>query len=450
MGNRTAKFISALFASVLAGAPLTAVSQNAPSAQGTAGDAEDCLTSPKATAPQGQHWYYRIERGSKRQCWYLRDEGAKTAQTSTAPTQTSTSQTSTSQTPTSTTQTTAVQKTQSAAPKTDTPAQHSVQDARAEFTTQQTTNAPDTTASIPAPTAAVTPPSASPRRNVAAAGSAQQPAVAARWPDTSNAATSDASPAQAAQAAPTEASDAQPAPEAAPSPAPGTTAAADVPAAKPTGSLQTLLLVIGGALALAGITGSVIYRFAGARVRTRASEGRRRVNWERPADNAHAPWAEAAGDHTPRAQRPRPVDFGFALAQAGKAAVANDLDAPETSATETDGLEEELLEEDLSEDLRVRFAQDLKIGDFKIEDLKIEDPLDALEIELKGPKESRPVALEFHADKTDTDTDAVDIDAITAILERLAKEGPRLSQPTPEAGFADFAQTRRAQSGARA
>jgi hypothetical protein len=440
MGNRTAKFISALFASVLAGVPLTAVSQNAPIGQGAtntqntqsaAGATDDCVASPKATAPQGQHWYYRVERGTKRQCWYLRDEGAKTAQTSAQ---------------TATAQTTAAQNTQSTAPKTVTPAPHSVQDARAEFTTQQSAAAPDTTASIPA---AITPPPASPRRNVTADSSTQQPAVAARWPDTSNAA-----PAPEPQAAPTAVADAQPAPESAPSPAPVTPVAADVPAGKPTGSLQTLMLVIGGALALAGITGSVIYRFAGARRRAKASEGRRRVNWdkwEQPADNARAPWAEAAGSVMLRSERPRPLDFGFALAEANKAAVANDLDAPETGAMETEGLEED----DLSGDLRKRFAQDMRIQDLKIQDLKIEDPLEALATELRGPTEPRPAAVEFDAgatdtDATDTEADAVDIDAITAILERLAKEGPRLNQPTSEAGFADFAQTRRAQSGARA
>ncbi len=46
-----------------------------------------------------------------------------------------------------------------------------------------------------------------------------------------------------------------------------TLAAAEAPADKPTGSLQMLLLVVGGALALAGLLASIIYRFAGGRVR---------------------------------------------------------------------------------------------------------------------------------------------------------------------------------------
>lgn len=33
--------------------------------------AEDCLAGPNAQSPQGQHWYYRIDRATHRKCWYL-------------------------------------------------------------------------------------------------------------------------------------------------------------------------------------------------------------------------------------------------------------------------------------------------------------------------------------------------------------------------------------------
>jgi len=33
--------------------------------------AGDCLAVPNTSAPQGQHWYYRIDRSSHRKCWYL-------------------------------------------------------------------------------------------------------------------------------------------------------------------------------------------------------------------------------------------------------------------------------------------------------------------------------------------------------------------------------------------
>jgi hypothetical protein len=408
MGNRTAKFISALFASVLAGAPLSAVSQNAASApaaqNASTTDDDDCLGSPKATAPQGHHWYYRLERGTKRQCWYLREEGAKVSQSTSA--QTSAAQNAPSSAP---------------APKTATPATRSVQDARAEFTTQEPAPAPDTTASIPAPAAAGTPPSANPRPNVAADSSAQQPAIAARWPDTSNAA-------PAPQVAPaTVVAEEQPAQQPAASPGPVTPAVADVPSGKPTGSLQTLLLVIGGALALAGITASFIYRFAGSKARAQASERRRRrVNWEQPADNAHAPWAGAAGalslraERPLRTERPRPVDFGIALTAAANGRSATEMRSGHLEIKTTE-----------PEDVAPEYDDDIEI-----ETAAVGEPLET---------------IDPHVDETaDPDADAVDISAITAILELLAKEGPRLSEPNSEAGFADFGQTRRGQSAARA
>ncbi len=417
MGNRTAKFISALFASVLAGAPLSAVSQNAasaPAAQNGSTTDDDCLGSPKGTAPQGQHWYYRIERGTKRQCWYLREEGAKLSQSTSA----QTSATPTSDARTSDARTSDAQNAPSTAPtpkSVATPGPRSVKDARAEFTAQEAAPAPDTTGSITAPVAAGTPPPASPRPNVTADNTAQLPAIAARWPDAPNTA-------PAPQVAPANiVADAQPAPQPAASPAPVAPAAADVPAGKPTGSLQTLLLVIGGALALAGITASFIYRFAGAKARAQASERRRRVNWEQPADNAHAPWAAAAGALPPRArrplntERPRAVDLGIALA---------------TAATE------------------------MRAGRFEI---KPAEPThvapehdDDIEIETEAVDEQLE-AIDTHVDETsEPDADAVDVDAITTILERLLNEGPRLSEPSSEAGFADFAQSRRGQSAARA
>ena len=33
--------------------------------------AEDCLAAPNGTSPAGQHWYYRIDRTTRRHCWYL-------------------------------------------------------------------------------------------------------------------------------------------------------------------------------------------------------------------------------------------------------------------------------------------------------------------------------------------------------------------------------------------
>jgi hypothetical protein len=69
MPSRAAKFVSAIFASVLTVTPLSTISHNAARA------ADECLSGPKDHTPQGSHWYYRIDRVTKRQCWYLREEG---------------------------------------------------------------------------------------------------------------------------------------------------------------------------------------------------------------------------------------------------------------------------------------------------------------------------------------------------------------------------------------
>jgi len=38
---------------------------------GAARASEKCLTAPNATAPRDEHWYYRTDRATNRQCWYL-------------------------------------------------------------------------------------------------------------------------------------------------------------------------------------------------------------------------------------------------------------------------------------------------------------------------------------------------------------------------------------------
>ena len=68
MQNRTAKFVSTISASLLAGIALAPVAHSAVPA------ADDCLSGPKGPSPQGSHWYYRIDRASKRHWWYLGEQ----------------------------------------------------------------------------------------------------------------------------------------------------------------------------------------------------------------------------------------------------------------------------------------------------------------------------------------------------------------------------------------
>jgi hypothetical protein len=57
-------------------------------------------------------------------------------------------------------------------------------------------------------------------------------------------------------------------------PAPAEPVQSNSPPAREVGSLQKLLFVVFGALALAGLTGSLVYRLAGARSRRRRQEQR--------------------------------------------------------------------------------------------------------------------------------------------------------------------------------
>ncbi|MET4369492.1 hypothetical protein ABIA99_002177 [Bradyrhizobium sp. LB12.1] len=395
MGNRTAKFISALAGSIIAGAPLAAVSQNAPTAPSTANAASDCLASPKGAAPQGQHWHYRRERGTKRQCWYLRAEGGKATQTARVAADTPTAD--------------------SAAPQ-----QHPVQDARAEYLTPQSIAAPKTPA---APMQQAASPSAD--------TNAQQPAVDARWPDASAASVTPAvqpSPAPVAAAA-------QPSAKPAKSPAPMALAAANSSTDKLTGSLQMLLLVIGGALALAGILASVIYRFAGGRVQ---ATDHRRVNWDNfephDHDDGRAPWLNAATAGAPRAQQPRPVDFDAVrppaaqLKSAQLAAIDREIDV---IAAREPQAHDEAAELDDADMFNGEFEIEAATPRLAANDVTDEEPAvrdDGVQIE-----------------------DAVDVDVITAMLERLAQEGPRLRQPAiSRADYVDPARSLQVRPGVRA
>jgi hypothetical protein len=400
MGNRTAKFISALVGSIVAGAPLAAVSQNAPAASASA--ASDCLASAKGTAPQGQHWYYRLDRATKRQCWYLRAEDGKVTQGAQVTTD---------------------------APGADSAASPSVQNARAEYIAPQT---------APAPAAASAPLVAQQPSSTVTDSNAEQPAVAARWPD-------------ASATAPAPQPSAKPAKPA----APVALAAAEIPADKPTGSLQMLLLVIGGALALAGMLASVIYRFAGGRVRVQAGD-HRRVNWDdrepHDLDDSRAPWLDATPAVTPRAQRLHPIDFDAARAQAARpqapqlAAFSNEIGriAAQSRSPHVEAAAR-LDEADIDE-------ADIFDGEFEIEtsapQLAVTDTHDEEPVDDKPADRNEDVQTE----------DTVDVDIITAMLERLAQEGPRLSQPAPDSSFdsspgavlVDLARSPRGQSAARA
>lgn len=270
MVSRTAKIATSLVVGILAGAPLF-VPQDA-------ANAADCLTAPRQDTPQGQHWYYRLEHGTKRHCWYTRDEGGKVAQTASS---------------------------DDAAPAPSAPRR----------TEEQTRALEDAHAEFPAPPAGVTTSAApvappAPAVSVAAATPPQTnlsgSTVAARWP------TPDGTDASANVSAPPPVVTAQvvPAPEptAAPAAAAEVAASADdtdttastAAPARSSVSLQMLFAVIIGALALAGLIASIVLRLARGRVPRIDPQERRAAIWdgvettsnEPPHAPAHAPWIE--------------------------------------------------------------------------------------------------------------------------------------------------------------
>ncbi len=109
MKTRAAKFVVAIAASILSSANLLAAPENAEQA------GDKCLASPGEKTPAGGHWRYRLERGTGRQCWYLKGDSEKSARK--APEETAA----------------AVEEPAPAPARKKPPATHALTDARAEF-----------------------------------------------------------------------------------------------------------------------------------------------------------------------------------------------------------------------------------------------------------------------------------------------------------------------------
>ncbi|MBR1274884.1 hypothetical protein [Bradyrhizobium sp. AUGA SZCCT0283] len=286
MSNRSVKFAPALLAGVVAGANLATMTDlraqvttavEAPT-QAPQAAADSCLSAPKGATPSGNHWYYRIDRVTKRQCWYLREESdtaddkfARAAPPASAPAPASTAE-------------------EPSPPQQRTITRKSIADARAEWISQQPRAEPNspakverTAAAIPAPAVQNNPRAAMP--NVLAPA----PLSSMRWNDapTTRALTNPADLQVAAanppagQPAPAEEVQQPAADQVAPAPA-------DAATAKPTASLQKLLLVMAAALALAGLTVSAIVRIGRMRAR-RAMRRKRRAMWDSAKTKRRSP-----------------------------------------------------------------------------------------------------------------------------------------------------------------
>ncbi|HKS18864.1 MAG TPA: hypothetical protein VJS63_06615 [Bradyrhizobium sp.] len=230
MKTTAAKFVSAIFASIVASSTLTA----APDNEEKTGD--NCLLGPSASTPPGGHWYYRVDRANKRNCWYMRLEKDKVARKP------------------------AVEDTaraeQAVVPAPPKPApQRSISDARAELTPPQAPLEQDArmvaTQRIPAAPADVPRGDNAPRSG-AGDSSLLSSAVASRWPDPLAVAASPPAPAKVAEAQP----------QAAPAAPPPRPASVPVPAADagaPALSLPMLLTVLVGALSVIAVIGGAIF-----------------------------------------------------------------------------------------------------------------------------------------------------------------------------------------------
>ena len=298
MSSRAAEFASAILIGVLAGVFAGAYLIIMPY-----GTADDCLAQPNGDAPQGQHWYYRIDRGTKRHCWYLKGQGEKVARAA-SPERAAPAKT--------------------ASPKTEIAAQRPVADARAELPSRARIE-DDTSAfaTRPAPAPIIANAAASAANTAAADDNGTGSNVMSRWPEpTGVSSTADTPPeppsvvvADNTQPGPTAAAPMTSAPvtsapmtsvpvttqtmSVAPAdvtaPVPETTTAA---AGKYSGSLQELLMVAFAALALAGLTGSAVYRLASLRhAKRRYDASRRSADWQAPKKKRRAPPAKMKPEH---------------------------------------------------------------------------------------------------------------------------------------------------------
>jgi hypothetical protein len=268
--------------------------------------ADDCLTTPSGEAPQGQRWFYRIERGTQRHCWYLRDKAEQKGLQPVPAVSTA------------------------ATVKPPRPAAMPVRpnnDARAELARGRLDGDPTftpkfqlTTGDQPAADDDVRrAPGLSRAPQPLETFSAPPPAADAVVADTSDTVTG--ANANLGMAAPAAMPSAGPRPD----------------AALPKASLQRLLIAIFGALAFAGVTASLMHRFAFI-WRKRNARLRRRMLWQ-SAQKARTRQPKAASASPPSAPA---ANAPVASAQTVAANQAR-ADAPNRQDDDAQGQIEELL-----------------------------------------------------------------------------------------------------------
>jgi hypothetical protein len=305
MANRTAKCAVAIFASVFASTPVTIV------ASSSARAADDCLTEPQGQAPQGQHWFYRTEHGTKQRCWYLRDQSDKSAQTDSSADAAAPSQGNEPATSLSTTDSYA-----------ELPAQHPRADQNGGASAAR--RAPANTS-----TAANVRDNSAPSANAPIDSVFGPPPVVSGSPETSGMNSSANPPPETSAAGDTSTT---PEPDAASVPAPPVAAA---PVQKAVGSLQMLLLVIFGALTLVGLSGSLVYRLGRARQTARAAQRRRDI-WRSADTERRKAWKNRQAKNSAAAR----ADFAYRPGSSSRAdSRAGGVDDRWTAGMDADGMD---------------------------------------------------------------------------------------------------------------
>lgn len=299
MSNRSVNFLAAVFAAALAGANLATVTDIHAQAA-----ADSCLTAPGDKTPAGSRWRYKLERGTGRQCWFLKDDNDKVARA--AP-----------QEPVDLSPEAAAAESAAAAPvpPQPRPVRKSISNAHAELTPSRGRAEQELSAPVEPQTTGMATPARTANRPAAIAPDVVAPSSTAptRWLEATGMNSSGGFRLAAAEPAASPPETDQPALQpATPPTAPAVTA--DPSMAKQSASMQMLFLVMAGALAVAGITASLLFR-AGRRARKRRLKVRRdrRAIWdsvhaERPVHARRSSPSMQSDEVAPVRRRPAPQD----------------------------------------------------------------------------------------------------------------------------------------------
>jgi len=288
MANRATKIVSAIFVSAVVGIPVSTFAKDAAagvdantadSSTAVAGNSTECLTTPDREALQGQRWFYRLEPGTNRRCWYLREPTERTSQTP--------MRSNSAQSPSSN----AVQPPAATPPAARTfsrnaQAPRSLSNARAELGARSS-SVENAGVTVPKTPIFITTGSAGTQGASATRTSSESTdaSISSPFPD---ATTADGANLNTGLSL---------------SSVPDMPAMGNMPQEKPSASLQVLFLVILGALAFAGIVASLTHRMART-WRRRHVRSRRHSIWPGADGGRRGPWAAVTASGRKQDRRP--------------------------------------------------------------------------------------------------------------------------------------------------